>query len=262
MEHQAAVQNPGPVLEATNLASLCGSAVFFLLMFVYVAPAVLRKVFPQYASLPASKRIIIDEAFLSQLHTLILGPLGWYIYLFTELPPRALFFDHPLARLGAAIETGYELIRLLFSLYIPALRLPSFILHHSLTCLMTSIQMSYLCSPHAHNLGFICLTSNLFVNTRVFLNGFGKGKTRFALWNGIALIVTFFYVRIVMIWVELWHLYHMHTAMQPGYFQNVPFLIFLVDIPCNYLFAFLNMYWFYKICRIAWKVVFGKAKHD
>ncbi|CAH1257110.1 TMEM56 [Branchiostoma lanceolatum] len=260
MEHPTAVQNPGPVLEATNLATLCGSAVFFLLMFVYVAPAVLRKVFPQYASLPASKRIIMDDAFLSQVHMLILAPLGWYIYLFTELPPRALFFDHPLVRLGAAIETAYEFLGLLLSLSIPALRLPSFIFHHALVSCMAVVQMIYKCSPHTHNLGFICMTSNVFLNNRTLLNGVGKGNTKFAMWNGIALAVVFFYVRIAMLGVEWWHVYHM--AMQPGYFQNVPFLVFLVDIPCNFLFTILNCYWFSKICRIGWKITFGKAKNN
>ncbi|CAH1257109.1 TMEM56 [Branchiostoma lanceolatum] len=231
MEHPTAVQNPGPVLEATNLATLCGSAVFFLLMFVYVAPAVLRKVFPQYASLPASKRIIMDDA-----------------------------FDHPLVRLGAAIETAYEFLGLLLSLSIPALRLPSFIFHHALVSCMAVVQMIYKCSPHTHNLGFICMTSNVFLNNRTLLNGVGKGNTKFAMWNGIALAVVFFYVRIAMLGVEWWHVYHM--AMQPGYFQNVPFLVFLVDIPCNFLFTILNCYWFSKICRIGWKITFGKAKNN
>ncbi|CAH1233088.1 TMEM56 [Branchiostoma lanceolatum] len=261
MEHPAAVHNPGPVLEATNLVTLCGSAVFFLLMFVYVAPAVLRKVFP---STPSYRRTRGSSwtmrKFLSQVHTLIMAPLGWYIYLFTELPPRALFFDHPLVRFGAAIETGYEIVGLFLSLFIPALRLPSFIFHHALVSSMVAIQMIYKCTPHAHNHGFICMTSNLFVNNRVLLNGVGKGKTKFALWNGIALAVVFFCVRIAMLGVEWWHGFHM--VMQPGYFQTVPFLVFLVDYPCNFLFTVLNVYWFYKICVIGWKTAFGKAKHD
>ncbi|KAI8498323.1 hypothetical protein Bbelb_242670 [Branchiostoma belcheri] len=234
-------------LELTYLLTTTYSFLLSLIIFLVVSPALLPRLFKPYTSLPEVKKLIVRDAFLSFCMATTVGLRAWYIYLFSDqIPYDVIWHDSPLVRHTLAIYTGYVTAALVLMLSHHIGQMSS-ILHHFFSTYTGCVAMYYPCLMYCANIVLMMELSNPFVNMRMMLKVVGYEKTTAYIWNGLAMLVTFFLAR--CIFTTIGSLRFLHLALVDPQFWDLPLCIHVCYFGGVSLFNILNYYWFYKICR-------------
>ncbi|XP_078585663.1 TLC domain-containing protein 4-B-like [Branchiostoma floridae x Branchiostoma japonicum] len=235
-------------LELTYILTTTYSFILSLIIFLVVAPALLPRLFKPYQFLPRVKQFIVKDAFLSFCLATTVGLRAWYIYIFAadQIPHDVIWHDSPLVRHTLAIYTGYVTAALVLMLTHNIGQMSSK-LHHFFSTYTGFVAMTYPCLMYCANNVLMMELSNPFVNMRMMLKVVGYEKTTAYVWNGLAMLVTFFIARCVS--TTIGTLRFLHLALAHPQFWDLPLCIHVCYFGGVSIFNVLNYYWFYKICR-------------
>jgi len=181
---------------------------------------------------------------VSQVHCVVIVPLALWV-IWTEKPGRegdAAFGWDEKAGVAHAIACGYFLWDTMDAVLNVTYADIGFVLH-GIACFAIYL-MSF--KPFVAYYGTRCLlweTSTFLLNIHWFLDKTGRTGTRVQLVNGILLILTFFFVRIV--YGGLISLHFFRTLL--NIYDDVPLSYTLVYGTGNFLLMGLNFFWFYKM---------------
>ncbi|XP_066295582.1 TLC domain-containing protein 4-B-like [Branchiostoma lanceolatum] len=127
--------------------------------------------------------------------------------------------------------------------------------HHVCTVWLTYYGTVDPVVPYYGNLGMMTEMSSPFLNLRHILHNMGQKTSLLYKVNGVVLLVVFFICRILTI--PLWFSLRKHLGTDELYEVGFGVLSsFFVIIPFVYL---LNIFWFSKICRAAYRAFSGQT---
>nr|KAF6414605.1 hypothetical protein HJG59_018447 [Molossus molossus] len=183
---------------STMVSSLCA----FQLLFHVVSYRFSAKVCPGFSTLSSEKKIEWNSRVVSTCHSLLVGLLGLYVFLFDEATiSDPLWGDSSVAKVNVAIASGYLLSDLLtIILYWKVIGDKYFVIHHctSLYAFFLILKRSVL--EYIGNFRLLAELSSPFVNQRWFLEALKYPKfSKANVINGILMTVVFFTVRIAPI---------------------------------------------------------------
>ncbi|XP_066285360.1 TLC domain-containing protein 4-B-like [Branchiostoma lanceolatum] len=242
--------------ETLHVVATLGSILTWIAVFKKISPAFFVGVFKTYGELSAERKILVDDYFMAAVHATVTAILSWYAYTCTELPADGVWFNSPIVRFTSALYLGYIMADVVILLQNPQLATKAFIAHHITSLFTAYIGASYPAMPYYANISYMMEISNPTVNLRTILKELGYGTSKYYVWNGAAMLVTFFFSRVLLTAIATFNLAKVmwtHNA-----FHQLPFQVSLCYIFGCGLFNVLNYYWFSKICKGFVKHVWGK----
>ncbi|KAF8643855.1 hypothetical protein AX16_008872 [Volvariella volvacea WC 439] len=223
------------------------SFLFFTAIHLVVAPYLSRKWFPVAYGEKLRSRLAKNNwaiHVVSQVHTVIVVPLAlWNIY-----KEPSGYIDNQEKAFGWTDSAGFlHAIACGYFLWDALDAVINFIdlgfVAHGISCL-TIYLLSF--RPFIAYYGRRCLlweTSTFFLNIHWFLDKTGRTGTTFQLVNGIALLASFFGVRIVYGGITSYYFYHTLREVH----ETVPLSYTLIYGLGNLLLQSLNWFWFTKM---------------
>ncbi|XP_066295295.1 TLC domain-containing protein 4-B-like [Branchiostoma lanceolatum] len=236
-----------------HVQTILGSFFFHLAVFKWFAAPVLRRLWPVFATLPADKQVSSQNYVMSLIHGAVVGGLSWYAFLFSYVPQDKLLYDSPNVRHGACIVMGHAAADLLLIAWYPSLRSREMVVHHVCALWVTYCGSVDPAGAYYGNLSLMTELSSPFLNLRHILHNMGQKTSLLYKVNGVVLLVVFFICRILTI--PLWFSLRKHLGTDKLYEVGIGVQIGLyVIFP---LLNLLNVFWFSKICRAAYRGFFG-----
>jgi len=246
------------------LASAVASFVVCSLLFV-AGPMVVARLLKPYATMTyrnAKDRDSSGCRYFSFVHALVVTALNFYILLATDTfddspsnkDPVPLMWRYSLlSRVSLGISLGYFLLdALLVAWYMPAMGGMEMETHHIAAFLSVFVTVWY---REVHMYTLILLATECttpFINFRWLLEKMNWKHTVWYKMNGIALVLSWILVRIVMFVFFFVHLYHRRDQL---WRLHWPVGVAILTVPP--LLSALNLLWFSKIARGALKLFFG-----
>eukprot|EP00058_Branchiostoma_floridae_P009424 XP_002594912.1 hypothetical protein BRAFLDRAFT_120004 [Branchiostoma floridae] len=228
--------------ETLHVVATLGSILTWIIVFRKISPAFFGTRFKAYGELSVERKILVDDYFMAGLHAAITAILSWYAYTCTELPADGVWFNSPVVRFISAVYLGYIMADVVILLQNPQLATKAFIAHHVTSLFTAYIGASYPAMPYYANISYMMEISNPTVNLRTILKELGYGTSNYYVWNGAAMLVTFFFSRVLLTAIATFNLFKVmwfHNA-----FHQLPFQVSLCYIFGCGLFNVLNYYWF------------------
>lgn len=247
-----------------HLHEIIYSLIFYVILYQFVSPQVNKKIFGKsYKKAPTATKIDFDVHLVSTVQAII-SISGCIPVLF--LPTNSFNianYYHPFCSLLAAISVGYFLWDLYICLRWYRIYGAQFLIHAgmALYCTMLPLLLGvcqiwvpkflvYELSTPFVNINWYCKQLSLQgVQVPAFLN----------LLNGLILIVVFFLVRIcwgnVALTLYLAECFHFVESFSVSGLLLVGGLVM-----CNVVLNALNVFWFNKMIRLAFKLARGTAE--
>jgi len=236
-------------LAATVIAATLGWASLFVASVKFVTPRSLSK----------PDRVYFASSVVGIAHALYTGMSAAHLLLSGELPMWEAFGEpSPAWERVVTISFGYFAYDALLLLCFPSMPgQAEALLHHFLGLTMHFAPVCiYQKFAALSCMGYICELSTPFVNARWMLKEAGGGSgTRLYLFNGIAIVLSFFVFRVVGLLACLYQIFVLVPRHAPPSFSDLgplgPYLVPLGGL----VFYALNLFWFYKIITGALKLL-------
>lgn len=212
----------------------------------YLSP----KLFPNhYDRLNSSSKFNWDTRVVAWIHAFYATAIAAYVLLnplqFPQIHQDKLFGYHPRAMDYLSISTGYFLWDVLVSLKLTFSKGGIGFLIHAISCFVAFL---YSIKPFGGYFGFAFLlweASTIFLNPHWFFDKIGMSGSKAQLCNGVALLLTFFFSRLVLGNYTSYQLFVL--SFQDGVSQKAgPRLLNTIRI-LDLLLSGLNVYWFYQM---------------
>ncbi|XP_078683066.1 TLC domain-containing protein 4-B-like [Branchiostoma floridae x Branchiostoma belcheri] len=205
---------------------------------------------PSYRGISKNKRHVVDDSFKAVVYGCFASPLAWYAYICVEIPPGAVWLDVPLVRFLSALYMGSILAQLIVTIGYPYASTTDFILykmHHAVSLYSTYIGASYPAMPYYANVCYMMQLSNPSVYLRVILKELGHKESKYYMWNGVVMWVTFALCRVLVTTIATFNL--VKVMMFQDAFRRLPLHVSLCYILGSLVFNTLNYYWFSLMCK-------------
>ncbi|XP_035680844.1 uncharacterized protein LOC118418856 [Branchiostoma floridae] len=205
-----------------------------------------------YEGLSKHRRHVVDDSFKAAVYGCFAGPLAWYAYICTEIPPEGVWLDVPLVRFLSALYMGSILAQLIVTIGFPYASKTDFILykmHHAVSLYSTYIGASYPAMPYYANVCYMMQLSNPSVYLRVILKELGYQDSKYYMWNGVVMCVTFALCRVLVTSIATFNLVKVMVFQDA--FSRLPLHVSLCYILGALVFNSLNYYWFSLMCKRA-----------
>ncbi|XP_066286954.1 TLC domain-containing protein 4-B-like [Branchiostoma lanceolatum] len=228
-----------------------------------LSPVVFTWLSSSYGGISKDKRHVVDDSFKAVVYGCFAGPLAWYAYICTEIPPEGVWLDVPLVRFLSALYMGSILAQLIVTIGYPYASRADFILykmHHAVSLYSTYIGASYPAMPYYANVCYMMQLSNPSVYLRVILKELGYKDSKFYMWNFVVMGVTFAVCRVLVTSIATFNLVKVMVFQDA--FSRLPLHVSLCYIMGALVFNGLNYYWFSLMCKRAIDRVFGKEKEQ
>eukprot|EP00058_Branchiostoma_floridae_P016958 XP_002602446.1 hypothetical protein BRAFLDRAFT_63462 [Branchiostoma floridae] len=171
---------------------------------------------------------------------------------FDQLNPRKDFLikdahESSLVKIMNSLMVGYCAAACLLMIWYRVVDQASF-LHHLVSTYTAYISLTYPCLHYYANICYMMEISGPFVNTRMILKQLGDQNSPLFICNGLAMVVTFFFGRVLSTIVATYNLIRLMVTDSQQFFQ-LPVPVLLCYVGGCALFNTLNYYWFFKILR-------------
>ncbi|XP_035688098.1 TLC domain-containing protein 4-B-like [Branchiostoma floridae] len=243
-----------------HILTIVGSFIFHLTISEWLSSPLLRKLAPVFVTLPANKQVVLRNSVMSTFHAAIVGGLGVYMFfLYDGLKAEDLWFEMPIFAYASSVAMGYEMAdNLLMAMYDP-LRDWKIVLHHAVGIWGCH---NVIAQPQALYFGTswtLFELSTPFINMRLILDALGHKRSHLYKVNGVAMLVVFFLCRVATIPMFFGLIPHIKTGEVYKLGSGILINLFVLS-PILYM---LNIFWFIKICKGAYRVLFApKIKKD
>ena len=195
----------------------------------------------------------------STVHAVVSCTFAVYILTVGELGENRVFANSPLGYMAMQITLGYVTGDIFVCLADAQLRgMVSTLLHHLAMLLGIALGLYYNLFMFFIVYRFLAEFSTPWVNLRFFLSTFEQKNSKLYLFSSIAMLFSFFLSRIAVI---PWHTYALHSALFSSDGLLVPAHLRLLMIVNFTSFDIINLFWFYKILRGAYKVFWRQMHH-
>ncbi|CAH1247982.1 TMEM56 [Branchiostoma lanceolatum] len=217
-------------------------------IFTIITPAIFRRLVPGFDELTARKDFLIKDAALSICHVFVMATLAWYACLFTDqVPHDVIWHESSLVKVMNSLMVGYCAAACLLMIWYRVVDQASF-LHHLVSTYTAYISLTYPCLHYYANICYMMEISGPFVNTRMILKQLGDQSSPLFIGNGLAMVLTFFFGRVLSTIVATYNLIRLMVMDSQQFFQ-LPVPVLLCYVGGCALFNTLNYYWFFKILR-------------
>ncbi|XP_035686254.1 TLC domain-containing protein 4-like isoform X2 [Branchiostoma floridae] len=228
-----------------HIMTIVASFFSHLAIFKWLAPWMLRKASPVFATLPLDKQIVTRNRVMSAFHGAVTGGMGLYVFLYPgEAIPTQIWHDSPAFRHATCIIMGYAQADTLLMLFNTCLQDRLMIVHHAIACIAAYAGSVIPALPYYGNFWVLMELSSPFVNLRMILYSLGQERSRLYLLNGILMLVTFFTCRVMTI--PLW--FQLAEPMATGELYEIGPLLFFTIVVLTPIIYGMNIYWFGKMC--------------
>ncbi|CAH1239004.1 TMEM56 [Branchiostoma lanceolatum] len=238
--------------DSEYILTVVGSFVFHLAISELLSEPLLRKMAPAFLTLPANKQVILRNSVMSTFHAAITGGYGLYCHSLDGFTAEDLWFEAPTSAYIAGISIGYAIVDILMmAIHVP-LRDWKICLHH-VVGMVGCYNVIMMPAALYFNPWPLFELSTPFINMRLILHTLGYRRSLLYKVNGVAMLVVFFIFRIATIPAFfLGVIPHLKTGelykLGTGLLLNI-----LVFNPIIYM---LNIIWFIKICKGAYRVLY------
>ncbi|EGG05256.1 uncharacterized protein MELLADRAFT_88188 [Melampsora larici-populina 98AG31] len=208
------------------------------------------KCFPKhYPNLSSFTKFNWDTHFVAWVHSFFATFIGCWFLLnydrFQELHDDKLFGYNPFAVNLLSISTGYFLWDIAVStlMVIKGNGIGFFL--HAASCFIAFL---YTIKPFGGYYGFVFLlweSSTIFLNPHWFFDKIGMTGSKAQMYNGIALLITFFLSRLVLGNYVSYEIFV--STSQPGVSERVGRKTLNTILSLDVLLSVLNVYWFYQM---------------
>ena len=230
-------------------------------VFNYLCSPVLFNVF-----VPALKREKLGSnkwylysLLASTVHAMVTAILASYILITGELSEDAIFSSSPLGCMAMQFGLGYSIADFFIILLNSNLQnLYSSLIHHGAIVAGIMMGLYYHRFMFFIVYRFIAEYSTPWVNLRWIVYNIGDKKSKLYLFASIAMTLSFFLCRIAVI---PWHTYKLCYVLFGSYGLQVPVYLNFYMLLNFFIFDILNLFWFYKIVRGAYKLLVHKMYH-
>lgn len=241
------------------------SAAFYTIMQLLSGPVSSCLFGKAYTSLPRKTRINFDIHIVSMVQCVISIAIlipHWnnpgFVNRVTD-PAQSISGYTPYGGMVAAITLGYFVWDVVVCIKYYSLFGLGFLLHGLAAFYVFGAALYPFCQPWA--LAFLLFElSTPFVNINWFASKLPAGTISDKVYvvNGLILLVVFFTVRI------LWGFYAVGMVATDIYYSwgNYPAIFPISVLGLNFMLDVLNLFWFYKMLRIAAKKAGGKKKDE
>ncbi|XP_066281224.1 TLC domain-containing protein 4-like [Branchiostoma lanceolatum] len=224
-----------------------------LAIFKWLAPWMLRKASPVFATLSQDKQIVLRNCVMSAFHGAVAGGMGLYVFLCPGgALPDQIWYDLPTCRHAECIILGYTLADTLLMVFNTCLQDRMMIPHHVVSIIGAYAGSVIPALSYYGNLWVLMELSSPFVHIRMILYRLGQERSRLYLLNGILMLVTFFACRVAPI--PLW--FQLAEPMATGELYEIGPLLFFTVIVLTPIVYGMNIYWFSKMCKRAYQHIY------
>lgn len=237
------------------ISIFCTSFFTFQLLFHFVSYWFSAKISSGFNSLSFEKKIEWNSRVVSTCHSLVVGILGLYIFLFDEASQAdPLWGDSSLVTVNLAIASGYLMSDLLLIIfYWKIIGDKFFIIHHSAALYGYFFVLKDGVLGYIGNYRLLAELSSPFVNQRWFFEVLQYPKfSKANVINGILMTLVFFFVRIATMPPMYGYMYSVYGT-EP-YRRLGPLLQFIWISTCLILDV-MNIMWMIKITKGCVKVI-------
>uniref|UniRef100_A0A3B1IGG8 Si:dkey-10f21.4 n=1 Tax=Astyanax mexicanus TaxID=7994 RepID=A0A3B1IGG8_ASTMX len=210
---------------------------------------------PAFITLNYTQRTQWNSRVPSTIHALVVGLLCLYILLFDEATRRdPVWGDPTLVKLNVGITSGYLISDLLLMVfYWNIIGEKFFVIHHLAALYAYYYVLSQGLLPYFANFRLLSELSTPFVNQRCFFHVLGYHKySKPCLFNGVAMALSFFVVRIAVIPFYYRDVYSVYGTEA---FYRLPLGARSAWILCSLCLDVMNILWMRKILRGCLKVL-------
>ena len=199
-----------------------------------------------------SKKSYLFSLLPSTIHALVTFILGAYILITGELWEDKIFLSSPLGYMTLQLTLGYVTGDVVICFLDPDLRLLySTFVHHF--AMLAGITVGFY---HQVFMFFVIYRlmsefSTPWVNFRWTVYSLGDKKGKLYLFASLGMTISFFLSRIAPM---PWHTYVLHSVLLGSDGQEVPILLRVYMIVNFTIFDLINLFWFYKILKGAYKL--------
>ncbi|KAI5962828.1 hypothetical protein KGF57_001397 [Candida theae] len=254
-------KNPQSVL-ATHWHEIVAAAVFYFTLQAIVKPLATRILGKTYTSLPKKTQIDFDIHVVSMVQSIISIVITYYHFNNPHWrnrsndPVNSLLGSTPFGSMGSAISIGYFVWDMWVCVRYFDIFGVGFLFHGAAAFFVIACALIPYCQPWLGSF-LVFELSTPFVNLNWYASRMPEGtfSEKFVIVNGLLLMIVFFMVRIV------WGFYAaVQLAIDMSYSLDqinnaIPAIILLL----NFGMDSLNVFWFYKMVRIARKKASKKA---
>ncbi|KAH9816297.1 TLC domain-containing protein [Melampsora americana] len=248
------IESISGILQLTNLSlhlPIIIISTFTCFFLQYLSNQILSpKLFPiHYQNLSTFTKFNWDTHFVAWIHSFYATFIGIYFlcnyHQFQDLHDDKLFGYHPFAMNLLSISTGYFLWDIAVStlMVIKGNGIGFFL--HAASCFVAFL---YTIKPFAGYYGFVFLlweSSTIFLNPHWFFDKIGMTGSKAQMYNGIALLISFFLSRLVLGNYVSYEIFV--TTSQPGVSERVGRKTLNTILSLDILLSILNVYWFYQM---------------
>ncbi|KAM5256379.1 TLC domain-containing protein 4-like [Ctenodactylus gundi] len=237
------------------ISTLCTSFLTFQFLFYFVSYWFSAKISPGFNGLSYEKKIEWNSRVVSTCHSLVVGIMSLYIFLFDE-PSRTdpLWGKSLIINLNIAVISGYLVSDLLIIiLYWKVIGDKFFIIHHCTALYAYHFVLTQNVLGYVANFRLLAELSSPFVNQRWFFEALKYPKfSKANVVNGILMTVVFFIVRIATI-PSLYLLFYSCYGTEP--FIRLGFLMQFSWLSTCLVLDVMNVMWMIKISKGCMKVI-------
>lgn len=243
-----------------SYAMVIVSFVIFQLLFSFVSHLISISVFQGYKKLAAEKQTEWNSRCVSTIHALIVGFFCLYILWFDDaVNSDPVWGDPRIVKMNVAVTCGYLIYDLLLLIrYWKLMGDVFFICHHLAALYAYGYVLSRGVLPYFANFRLISEISTPFVNQRWFFDALHYPRSsRPVLFNGVAMAVVFFLVRIA---VMPTYYARVFSTFGTEAFEKLGTAVQVAWNVSNVSLDILNFIWMYKIFRGCYKTLVQAKK--
>ncbi|KAM5202499.1 TLC domain-containing protein 4-like isoform 1-T16 [Hipposideros larvatus] len=237
------------------ISTVFTSFLTFQLLFHCISYWFSAKISPGFNSLSFEKKIEWNSRVGSTCHSLVVGFLGLYIFLFDEATiADPLWGDSSLVKVNISISSGYLVSDLfIIILYWKVIGDKYFIIHHCTALYAYFLLLKDGVLSYIGNFRLLAEFSSPFVNQRWFFEALKYPKfSKANVINGILMTVVFFVVRIATIPPFYGYIY---SVLGTEAYVRLGFLIQFSWISSCVILDVMNVMWMIKITKGCIKVI-------
>ncbi|XP_066287267.1 TLC domain-containing protein 4-B-like [Branchiostoma lanceolatum] len=241
--------------DSQYMLTLAGSFVFHFVISEWLSYPLLKKLSPAFVTLHANKQVVLRNSMMSIFHSIIVGGIGLYMFLFVDgLKPEDIWFYTPIFVHAACIFVGHTAVdTVLMAMYAP-LRDWRMALHHVVSMWAFCNSIVVPAGLYFASTWYLAELSTPFVNMRLILHTLGHRRSLLYKVNGVVMLVVFFLCRILTIPIWFGVIPHMKTGELYKIGSGPLINIFVL----NPIMFVLNIFWFIKICKGAYRVLYAR----
>nr|XP_054764198.1 TLC domain-containing protein 4-B-like [Lytechinus pictus] len=213
---------------------------------------------PTYRNISIYERFDWNSRILSMFHAILVSSLAVYSSLF-DVPTfeDKIWGTSFIPRATIAVTTGYiSADMILMFVGFPIKESIFYIFHHLAVVGAFTANVLYGPLTYFGNIRVIAEASTPFVNLRWMLYLLGYKDTKLYLYNGFVMLGVFFAVRVGIL--PIFYYYMLRSFFIEG-FQRMQLWVTLTCLICSVGLDSINMYWFFKMARGAYRMLKKKS---